>query len=89
MNKQGLVKAIANATGMNQQQAGEALDAITSSIQSALAAGESVKIVGFGEFLPKVRPARMGRNPKTGEAVAIPESRVPAFKAGKQLKAAL
>lgn len=89
MNKQGLVKAIANATGMNQQQAGEALDAMTSSIQSALAAGESVKIVGFGEFLPKVRPARMGRNPKTGEAVAIPESRVPAFKAGKQLKAAL
>lgn len=89
MNKQGLVKAIANATGMNQQQAGEALDAITSSIQSALAAGESVKIVGFGEFLPKVRPARMGRNPKTGEAVAIPESRVPAFKAGKQLRAAL
>jgi DNA-binding protein HU-beta len=89
VNKQGLVKAIANATGMNQQQAGEALDAITSSIQSALAAGESVKIVGFGEFLPKVRPARMGRNPKTGEAVAIPESRVPAFKAGKQLKAAL
>jgi DNA-binding protein HU-beta len=89
MNKQGLVKAIANSTGMNQQQAGEALDAITSSIQSALAAGESVKIVGFGEFLPKVRPARMGRNPKTGEAVAIPESRVPVFKAGKQLKAAL
>lgn len=62
MNKQGLVKAIANATGMNQQQAGEALDAITSSIQSVLAAGESV---------------------------AIPESRVPVFKAGKQLKAAL
>jgi len=89
MNKQGLVKAIANAIGMNQQQAGEALDAMTSSIQSALAAGESVKIVGFGEFLPKVRPARMGRNPKTGEAVAIPESRVPVFKAGKQLKAAL
>ena len=79
MNKQDLVKAIASATGMNQQQAGAALDAMTSSIQDALAAGDSVKIVGFGEFLPKFRPARMGRNPKTGEAVQTAESRVPAF----------
>ena len=63
-----------------------ALDAFTSTIESALKAGDSVQLVGFGTFEVRDRAARTGRNPQTKETVEIPATRVPAFKAGKLLK---
>ena len=62
-----------------------ALDAIT----EALAESEKVQLVGFGSFEVKKRAARLGRNPKTKEAIEIPASVVPTFKAGKALKDAV
>ena len=54
-----------------------------------LAKGETVSIPGFGTFTVKDRPARQGRNPRTGESIAIAASKVPAFKAGKGLREAV
>ena len=62
---------------------------ITDAIAEALAAGERVEIRGFGSFVVNTRPPRMGRNPRTGEAVAIPEQRLPHFKPGKELRDAV
>ena len=59
------------------------------SIQATLASGGSVSLVGFGTFSVKARAARMGRNPRTGEAIHIKASNVPGFKAGKGLKDAV
>ncbi len=55
-------------------------------ITQALARGDRVELRGFGAFSVKTRPARMGRNPRTGEAVAVEEKRVPYFKTGKDLR---
>ena len=55
-------------------------------IASALAAGDRVELRGFGAFSVKVRPARQGRNPRTGETVAVEEKRVPFFRTGKELR---
>ena len=66
--------------------ANNAIRVLEPELAKALKAGDSVALAGFGAFVAKVRPARTGRNPKTGEAIAIAESRVPAFKSGKALK---
>ncbi len=55
-------------------------------IAGALSAGDRVELRGFGAFSVKVRPARMGRNPRTGEAVAVAEKRLPFFRTGKELR---
>jgi integration host factor subunit beta len=55
-------------------------------ITSALARGDRVELRGFGAFSVKTRDARLGRNPRTGEAVEVPEKRVPFFKAGKDMR---
>jgi integration host factor subunit beta len=55
-------------------------------ISSALASGDRVELRGFGAFSVKVRPARQGRNPRTGETVAVEEKRVPFFRTGKELR---
>ncbi len=55
-------------------------------IAAALAGGDRVELRGFGAFSVKVRPARQGRNPRTGEAVAVDEKRVPFFRTGKELR---
>jgi integration host factor subunit beta len=55
-------------------------------IAKALAAGDRVELRGFGAFSVKVRPARVGRNPRTGEAVEVDEKRVPFFRTGKELR---
>lgn len=89
MNKQDLVKAMANDAGITQEQAGHALQAFEFAVSSALAEGEKVTLVGFGTFSVSQRKARTGRNPKTGEALQIPAKTVVKFKAGKGLEKAI
>ncbi|MEQ1546805.1 HU family DNA-binding protein, partial [Methyloglobulus sp.] len=69
--------------------AGLALDALTKTIETALATGDSITLVGFGTFSVKDRPARMGRNPQTGQEMSIAASKSPSFKPGKSLKDAI
>ena len=66
-----------------------AVDTLVEAMSQALIRGHRIEIRGFGSFSVSYRAPRMGRNPKTGEAVAIPEKRIPHFKAGKGLKAAV
>ena len=86
MNKSELVDSIAQSAGLTKEQAAKAVNAFTESVQGALQRGDDVVLVGFGTFGVKERAARMGRNPKTGEAIQIAASKVPSFKAGKVLK---
>jgi DNA-binding protein HU-beta len=86
MNKSELIDSIADKSGLNKTQAGDALNAVMESVGEALEAGDSISLVGFGTFSVKDRKARTGRNPKTGEELSIPASKVPSFKAGKNLK---
>ncbi len=89
MNKQELITAIATETGLTKKDSGAALDAFTTAVAASLKKGEPVRLLGFGTFDVKARAARTGKNPKTGETIKIPASKVPAFKAGKELKAAV
>lgn len=86
MNKSELVDSIAEKSGLNKTQATDALNAMMESVGEALEEGETVSLVGFGTFSVKDRKARTGRNPKTGDPLEIPASKVPGFKAGKGLK---
>ena len=89
MNKTELVAAIAEKTDLTKKDAELALTAVVESITEALEKGDKVQLIGFGSFEVKNRAARTGRNPKTKEAIEIPASRVPVFKAGKALKDAV
>jgi len=89
MNKQDLIHKIADEAELTQKQAAAALDVAINSVISAVAAGDKVQLVGFGTFEAKKRHARTGRNPKTKEAIEIPESVAPVFKAGKAFKDAV
>lgn len=87
MNKQELVTAVAEKSGLLKKEAEAAVNAVTKSIEEALAEGDSVQLVGFGTFCVKERKARTGRNPrKPEEIVEIPAAKAPTFKAGKSLK---
>ena len=89
MNKTELVAAAAEQTGMTKKDTEKALNAAFDVIASALSKGEKAQVSGFGIFEVKEREARMGRNPRTGEAMEIAASRTPTFKASKTLKDAL
>ncbi|MDX1509205.1 MAG: HU family DNA-binding protein [Woeseiaceae bacterium] len=89
MNKGELIDAVANSAGLSRADATKAVDGVLDSITSTLSSGGSVSLVGFGTFSVKARAARMGRNPRTGEAIHIKASNVPGFKAGKALKDAV
>ena len=93
MNKSDLVDALASKTGMTKADAARAVDALFSPsdgiLASALKARTRVQITGFGTFEAKHRKARMGRNPRTGEAIQIKATQTPAFRAGKGLKDAI
>ena len=86
MNKTELIEAIVNGTGLKKKDAEAALGATLCAIETALAKGEKVQLVGFGTFETKTRAAREGRNPKTGETIKIAASKYPAFSAGKAFK---
>lgn len=89
MNKADVAERLAQRTGMSKAVARDAVDGIFAAIGGALAGGEVVQIAGFGTFGTRSRPARIGRNPRTGEAVSIAASTSPTFKAGKTLKDAV
>lgn len=91
MNKGELVDAITSKAAekgfsVNKKTADEVLSATLEVIIEAVASGDKVTLVGFGSFEPRERKAREGRNPKTGEKMEIPATRVPAFSAGKVFK---
>ena len=86
MNKTELIATVAEKTGSTRKEAEQAVNAVFEVIGDELAAGGRVQLVGFGAFETKHREPRVGRNPKTREAVNIPASTVPVFKAGKALK---
>lgn len=89
MKKIELIADMAAQAEMTKTDAGKALDAFIAVVSEALNKEDSVTIVGFGTFEVRKRKARTGRNPKTGEALKIKASKVPAFKAGKALKDAV
>ena len=89
MNKSELIKQVVIQSELTKPQASLAVDAVFQSIQNALQNGDNVQLIGFGTFEVRERAAREGRNPHTGEALTIPASKVPAFKAGKALKEAV
>ena len=89
MKKSEIAGRVADRIGLSQSAAGNAVDAVFEAVGEALANGEEVRIVGFGTFTTKSRPARTGRNPQTGESLSIPASTAPAFKPSKALKDAV
>lgn len=89
MNKGELIESVSASAGMSRADATKAVDAVLDSVTRTLSGGGSVSLVGFGTFTVKHRAARMGRNPRTGEAIQIKASNVPGFKAGKALKDAV
>ena len=86
MNKAEMADRLAAQAGLSKAVAREAVDGVFAAIGDALANGEDVRIAGFGTFGTRSRPARTGRNPRTGEGVSISASISPTFKAGKTLK---
>ena len=86
MNKVELVAAVVEKTGLTKKDAERVINAAFDTIITQLQQGEKVQISGFGIFEVKSREARVGRNPRTKEAIEIPASKVPAFKASKALK---
>jgi integration host factor subunit beta len=87
MTRSDLVDALAaRFVQLGQRDAELAVKAILESMADALVHGQRIEIRGFGSFSVNHRPARLGRNPRSGEQVAIPEKRVPHFKPGKALR---
>ncbi|MBC7780438.1 MAG: HU family DNA-binding protein [Proteobacteria bacterium] len=89
MNKQELIDAIAESADLSKASAGRALDATLDSIRISMKKGDSISLVGFGTFYIGKRAARVGRNPRTGDAIKIKAAKVPKFRAGKALKDAI
>lgn len=89
MNKTELVAAVAAKAELSKKDAEAAVNAVFDSVKDALAEGDKVSLIGFGTFSVKTRAARTGLNPRTKETIEIPESKVPAFKAGSALKYAV
>ena len=86
MNKTELIAIAAENAGMTKKDTERVLNAAIDAITAALVKGEKVQLSGFGTFEAKEREARVGRNPHTNEAIEIPATRVPGFKASKALK---
>jgi len=86
MNKAELVEEVAGKVGLTKKEAGNVIDAITSTITDSLAREEKVTLVGFGTFQVRERKARRGVNPQTREIIQIPAKKVPRFKPGKRLR---
>ena len=86
MRKADIAAEVAGRAALTKNQAKSAVNAVFEVIRDALANGDTVSVTGFGRFSTKSRPARTGRNPRTGESVAITASKAPSFKAGKALR---
>ncbi len=89
MKKAELVSAIAAQTGLKNKEVESVLKSFTEVVTDQLAKKDKIQLIGFGTFEVSERPAREGRNPRTGETMQIAASVVPKFKAGSALKAAV
>ena len=89
MNRKELIDALADKMDSSKADADRSIAALLEIISATLKKGDSVALVGFGTFEVRKRAARIGRNPKTGEELKIKAAKVPAFKAGATLKAAV
>lgn len=89
VNKADLIEHIAKQADISKAAATRALEALISGVKATLKKNGSVSIVGFGTFTVTKRPARAGRNPRTGAAIKIKAAKVPKFRPGKGLKDAL
>jgi len=87
MNKSEVIELIARKASMSKKSATQAMDIFINAVKSNLAADKNVTITGFGTFTVSKRAARNGVNPQTGKSIIIPASKVPRFKAGKDLRA--
>ena len=86
MKKTELIAAIAEQSGLSKKDAEKALSATLDTIVKAVADGDKIQLTGFGTFEQRQRNARTGVDPRTGNSIEIPASKVPAFKAGKAFK---
>ena len=86
MNKKELIAQIAEKAGIAKKDAEKALNAFVETVSGALKEGKKIQLVGLGTFAARERAARQAKNPRTGEAVSIPATVIPGFKAGKALK---
>jgi len=89
MNKAELINAVAAKNELDKKNAEKAVNAVLSAITDALAAGDKIQLIGFGTFEVRARAEKQARNPRTGEVITAPATKVPAFKAGKALKEAV
>ena len=89
MNKADLATRVATVASLSRAQTDAAVRAVFSTIADALARAETVRIAGFGTFSTRARPARPGRNPRTGETITVAASTAPSFKAAKTLRDAV
>lgn len=87
MTKSDLVQTLSEKiTTLTKKECEVIVDTVFQNMRNALHRGEKIEIRGFGSFTVRVRRAKEGRNPKTGEKVSIPEKRIPFFKVGKELR---
>lgn len=86
MNKSELISVVSDSSGLTKADSAKAIVSIIEAIAMELSNGGNVVIPGFGSFIVRDRAARKGRNPKTGAEIQIKASKIPAFKAGKNLK---
>lgn len=86
MTKRELVISVAEQLGFTQNEVSDVVQTTLDTITEALATGDRLEIRNFGVFEVKIRDARLGRNPRTGDSVPIAEKRIPIFKPGKALK---
>jgi DNA-binding protein HU-beta len=89
MNRKELIDVLATKTGSTKADADRNIAALIEIITATLKKGDNISLVGFGSFEVRKRAARTGRNPQTGAALKIKAAKVPAFKAGATLKAAV
>lgn len=89
MTKDEMIAAMAESSGISKKQATQALGAFMDNVTTSLKKGAKVSFSGFGTFAISDRKARIGRNPQTGAAINIPATKVPVFRAGKNLKEAV
>ena len=89
MNKSDLIAKVTELSGLSKADADKGVDAVFAAITGALMDGDDVRLVGFGTFSTTARPARQGRNPRTGKTITIPAAKAPKFSAGKGLKEAV
>lgn len=86
MNKTELISIVARKAGMTKKETESLVTIALETIVEAVANGDRVTLVGFGSFEARERKARYGRNPKTGESLYIPSSRIPTFSVGNFFK---